>query len=116
MAVGLASGTYKLHLGTLVLELRSAKVAEHRHMSPSSESFAQGFGHENTTTHYDHINVFRGAFQEEVTHVAPHYITLQLQRIGRSRNLLEYLCAEMCFQLFCCPIFHLLSLLFGGQS
>ena len=106
MAIRFATGSYKLHLRTAVLQLRRTEIAENRHMGSTAQPFAQRFGHSNTATYHHHVDILRRAFQEKVAHVAPHHVAGHVEFIGRSRNLLEYVVAEVFLQFIRCPISH----------
>ena len=78
VTVALFTSANKFNFSILVFHLGCSKIAEHRNMSFLSKNLFQSISNTNTTSHHYHIYIVRGSFEEEITHVATHYITFEM--------------------------------------
>ncbi len=88
--VRLFARTHKLQLPALPLEHGRAKIFEKSYFCTRLKALRTLFGQGNAAAQAYKVNVFGRALEQQVSHIATHYIHRYLQGLGGSGYLCEY--------------------------
>ena len=97
MAVALLPRTDELYFLALVFHLSRSEVLEDANMRSATHSFAHSLCHFYATADHHHVNILRGAFEEQIPHIAAYDIGLDVHLIGH----FAYQMKDGCVQQFC---------------
>ena len=74
--------SYELYLYPPLFYLGGAKIGKDGEMHSSPPFLGKSTRKVDTSPHRNHINISRGAVQQEVSHITSHHISLHTEFVG----------------------------------